>query len=70
VTPLPVRLPDDGVWLRLAEPEWEDPLDPSFAAFQGGRWNAPGSYPALYRNDFEEVLADDGMHPAPSRRST
>lgn len=50
MTPRRVRLPDGRVWLRLAEPEWEDPLDPSFAAAHGGRWNPPNSYPVLYLN--------------------
>ena len=45
-----VRLPDERVWLRVAEPSWDNPLDPSFARDRGGRWNPPGSFPALYLN--------------------
>lgn len=45
-----VRLPDERVWLRVAEPSWDDPLDPSWARERGGRWNPPGSFPALYLN--------------------
>lgn len=43
-----VRLPDGRAWLRVADPEWDDPLDPSHAAREGGRWNPPGSHPTLY----------------------
>ena len=45
-----VRIPSGRVWLRIAAPTWTDPLDPSFSEKQGGRWNPPGSYPALYLN--------------------
>jgi hypothetical protein len=38
------------VWLRVADPSWKDPLDPSFAGERGGRWNPPGSFPTLYLN--------------------
>ena len=34
---------------RLAEPDWNDPLDTSYS-LRGGRWNARGSFPALYLN--------------------
>jgi hypothetical protein len=45
------RLPDDHGWLRVADPAWTDPLDPSFAATTGGRWNPPDSFPVLYLNE-------------------
>jgi hypothetical protein len=40
-------------WLRIAETSWlkGDPLDPSFAAILGGRWNPPDSFPTLYLNE-------------------
>lgn len=71
MTPRLVRLPDGRVWLRLAEPEWGDPLDPTFAAEFGGRWNPPGSYPVLYLNgdvqtvrlQIERMLAGSPVHP-------
>lgn len=50
MTPENVRLPNGRVWLRVAEPHWADPLDPSFAQQHGGRWNAPGTHPTLYLN--------------------
>lgn len=48
--PLTTRLTDGQPWLRVADPYWEDALDPSFAAETGGRWNPPGSFPTLYLN--------------------
>ena len=50
MTPRTVRLPERRVWLRLADPDWPAPLDPSFAQRNGGRWNPPGSFPTLYLN--------------------
>ena len=32
----------------MADPAWSDPLDYSFSATHGGRWNAPGSHAVLY----------------------
>ncbi len=34
--------------MRVADPDWRRPLDPSFAAERGGRWNPPGSFPVVY----------------------
>lgn len=50
MTPKTVRLPDGRLWLRVANPEWERPLDPSFARAAGGRWNPPNSFETLYLN--------------------
>lgn len=47
----PERLPDAHRWLRVADPGWADPLDPTFAQAAGGRWNPPGSFPVLYLNE-------------------
>lgn len=44
-------LPGAHVWWRIADPAWADPLDPSFAQRQGGRWNPPDSFPVLYLNE-------------------
>jgi hypothetical protein len=38
------------VWLRVADPDWPDPLDPSWAEWRGGRWNPARSFRALYLN--------------------
>lgn len=43
-------LPNRRVWLRVADPEWDDPLDARWAGRTGGRWNPPASYPTLYLN--------------------
>lgn len=45
------KLHDGHEWLRIADPEWADPLDPSFAAHFGGRWNPPESFSVLYLNE-------------------
>ncbi|MFB3739416.1 MAG: RES domain-containing protein [Candidatus Velamenicoccus archaeovorus] len=37
-----------GPYLRVADPDWVDPLDGSYAAALGGRWNPPGSFPVVY----------------------
>jgi hypothetical protein len=51
IEPVPRRLPNAKRWCRVADEKWEDPLDPSFAQRYGGRWNPPGSFPALYLNE-------------------
>lgn len=45
------RLTDDHQWWRIADPVWNDPLDPTFAQRRGGRWNPPDSWPTLYLNE-------------------
>ena len=45
-----MQLPDDRVWLRVADPEWKNPLDPTYAQKKGGRWNPPASFATLYLN--------------------
>lgn len=44
-------LKDGHVWWRIADPQWNDPLDPNFARRRGGRWNPPESFPVLYVNE-------------------
>jgi RES domain len=39
-----------GTYNRLAEPAWVDPFDTSYSKRDGGRWNPPGSFGALYLN--------------------
>jgi hypothetical protein len=50
VKPLAAALPDRRVWLRVASPNWVNPVDPAWAGTQGGRWNPPNSFPTLYLN--------------------
>jgi hypothetical protein len=50
LTPRTVKLPDGRIWLRVAQPDWTKPLDPTYAQNFGGRWNPPRSFPTLYLN--------------------
>jgi len=51
IEPIIERLRDGHVWLRVADESWHDPLDPSYAGRNGGRWNPPGSFRVLYVNE-------------------
>jgi len=53
VTPLLVTR--GGVYVRVADPDWHDPLSGAYAKARGGRWNAPGSFPVVYLNGDERV---------------
>jgi hypothetical protein len=50
VKPRAVELPERRVWLRVADAEWDDPLDATYAKRFGGRWNPPESFRTLYLN--------------------
>ncbi|HZY98758.1 MAG TPA: RES family NAD+ phosphorylase [Candidatus Baltobacteraceae bacterium] len=39
-----------GTYYRICGPDWEDPSDTQYSKDFGGRWNANGSYGALYLN--------------------
>lgn len=39
-----------GTYNRVADPDWEDPLDGLPGVAAGGRWNPPGSFPVVYLN--------------------
>ena len=45
------RLQNGRRWWRIADLSWKNPLDPSFAKKNGGRWNPPHSFPTLYFNE-------------------
>jgi hypothetical protein len=45
------RLEDRRRWFRICEARWGDPLDDTFAAVHGGRWNPPRSWRTLYLNE-------------------
>lgn len=45
------RIRDRWTWWRIADSAWRDPLDPSYAAQFGGRWNPPASFPTLYLSE-------------------
>jgi len=40
-----------GPYLRVADPDWSDPLSAEHARRRGGRWNPPGSFGVIYLND-------------------
>ncbi len=44
-------LGNSATWWRVANINWSNPLDPSFAEQRGGRWNPPASFPTLYLNE-------------------
>jgi hypothetical protein len=44
-----------GRYSRVVDPGWSRPLDPSFAAERGGRWNPPASFPVVYLCATREV---------------
>ncbi|NBO46294.1 MAG: RES domain-containing protein [Actinobacteria bacterium] len=39
-----------GAHYRVADPDWDNPLDATYSLRRGGRWNAPGTNGALYFN--------------------
>lgn len=45
------QLVDGHEWWRIADPDWNDPLDPTFARARGGRWNPPDGWNTLYVNE-------------------
>lgn len=46
-----------GHYFRVFKPQWDDPLDMEPNREHGGRWNAPGSFGALYLNATLAVAA-------------
>ncbi len=53
------HIPRGGEYLRVADPDWPDPLDGSYAREHGGRWNPPGSFPVVYLSrDLETARAN------------
>ena len=45
-----------GTYFRLAQADWRDPLSGAYSQTDGGRWNAPGSFPVVYLNRDERVV--------------
>ena len=43
------------MYSRVADPDWDDPLDPAYAAASGGRWNPAGAFGVLYLNATRDV---------------
>jgi len=42
-------------YFRVADAEWEDPLDSAYAQASGGRWNPAGSFGVLYLTGSRDV---------------
>lgn len=40
-----------GSYYRVCGPDWDDPSDTTYSKTHGGRWNAPGTFGALYLNE-------------------
>ncbi len=59
-----------GAYNRLAERDWEDPLDTDHAKARGGRWNAAGGFGALYLNATERVARIQVAHKLAGRPYT
>jgi len=51
-----------GRYLRVADPDWGDPLSGEYARARGGRWNAPGAFPVVYLNADERVARANVLH--------
>ena len=58
----PLLVTRGGVYLRVADPAWDDPLSGEHARAQGGRWNAPGAFPVVYLNADERVARANVLH--------
>ncbi|HTT95758.1 MAG TPA: RES family NAD+ phosphorylase [Solirubrobacterales bacterium] len=39
-----------GSYLRVADPEWSDPLSGEYSRVRGGRWNPPEGFDVVYLN--------------------
>ena len=58
-----------GTYSRVADPDWDDPIDTDFSFASGGRWNAPGTFPVLYLNEtLGAARANVSMRLAEQRR--
>jgi hypothetical protein len=65
------RLRRGGLYLRVADPSWRDPLSGEHSRTRGGRWNAPGAFGVVYLNASLDVaralvrtrLEDRGIRP-------
>ena len=56
------RVRRGGDYYRVADPSWVDPLDGSYSARRGGRWNPPDSFPVVYLNATVEAARANVAH--------
>jgi RES domain-containing protein len=59
-----------GAYNRLVDRDWQDPLDTSHSKTRGGRWNAAGTFGALYLNATERVARIQVAHKLAGRPYT
>lgn len=52
----------DGQYLRVADPDWRNPLSPEYARKRGSRWNPPGSFGVVYLNASLDVARAQVRH--------
>lgn len=51
-----------GRYLRIADPNWDDPLSGKYARETGGRWNPPGKFEVVYLNADLQVARAQVRH--------
>lgn len=51
-----------GRYVRVADPDWRDPLSGRQARRKGGRWNPPGSFDVIYLNASRGVARAQVRH--------
>ena len=51
-----------GHYLRVADPDWDDPLSGKYARETGGRWNPPGRFEVVYLNADLQVARAQVLH--------
>lgn len=51
-----------GRYLRVADPDWDDPLSGKYARETGGRWNPPGKFEVVYLNADLQVARAQVRH--------
>lgn len=51
-----------GRYLRVADPDWDDPLSGRYAREAGGRWNPPGKFEVVYLNADLQVARAQVRH--------
>jgi RES domain-containing protein len=56
------RVSRGGRYVRIADPDWDDPLSPEHSRRRGGRWNPPGSFGVVHLNASVELARAQVRH--------
>ncbi len=56
------RVSRSGRYLRVADPDWSDPLSGAYARERGGRWDPPGGFGVTYLNASVDVARAQVRH--------